>query len=147
MASRAGVLVPETWKGILAGVALGAIMCVLVVRRAFPQSLSLFSGFRIPYVVEREMLRYGSDGSPESNAHLRGFLNGGDWIILSENHTGTSALLNAFRGILDWGRTILIQVAPSFVLAQQSSESVAWHRDYVLNGCQVHGVETADTTY
>jgi hypothetical protein len=140
-----GALVPETWKGMLAGFVFGAVVCCLVIGQAFPQSLSLFSGFRIPYVVEWEFFAYTSDGSPGFEAHFSGFKNGGDEIILSGTVKGLSAFQNTVRGIWDSGRTLLIQVAPSLMLPQQSSESVAWNRAYVRNGCLGHGPETGET--
>ncbi len=138
-----GVLVPDTWKGILAGVALGAAMCFLVIGRAFPQSLSLLSGFRIPYVVEWEQSRYRSDGSVGVKAHLTGFLMSGErGIILTETDAGAGNLMDTIKGFMDSGRRVLVQAAPSLMIPQQSSESVARHRAYVRNGCLGHDGET-----
>src|SRR5450631_2431770 len=65
--------VPRAWArwivgfmpaaGLCAGVAVGAVVFLLVIAEAFPQSLTAISGVTFPFTVDSEDIEYKVDGS------------------------------------------------------------------------------------
>jgi hypothetical protein len=125
---------PVGWKGLFAGFATAAILFMFVITAAFPQSLGLFSGgFRIPYLVESEQIRYRADGS-ENVFHVTSFMHGADQFVLKVTNPG-NPFMSMVQEIASPVHSFLLQVAPSTILRKQSSDDIARHRALVNNGC------------
>ncbi len=119
--------VPGAGKGLFAAAVVGAIVCLFVVTQAFPQALRLGSfGFRIPYTVEYDLVKYATDGSLSFESHITEFKNGGDLIILWK--TDSNQPFPEFDpGSHEFPvRMVLLQVAPSLVIPRESGDRAAW---------------------
>jgi len=89
---RAGVLVgfharPERRKFhgvriLIAAVGVGVFL--LAVTLALPQTLSLISPTRAPYIVDSDVVRYRSDGTSSVEVHLASYNNNGSEIVVYE---------------------------------------------------------------
>jgi hypothetical protein len=131
----------QRWPILFVPVA-GTLVVLMVISQAFPQTLTTFSaGFRIPYIVEYEFTRYAPDGSPSSESRIASFMNGGDQIILGKVYTGRP-FANLVEGLVNSGRVMLLQVAPSLIIPEQTNDSASYWRAYVANGCAPAGAGT-----
>src|SRR5665213_2454140 len=83
--------------GMFAGVVAGALILLLVVAEAFPQSLARLSGRTSPITVDYEEIEYKADGS---SAVRELFTSPGGGLILSSEFPG-DPLRTAQQRILD----------------------------------------------
>jgi hypothetical protein len=102
--------------GLFAGIAAGAVVFLLVIAQAFPQSLAALAGGTFPFTVDLEEIEYKSDGSSKI---LEYFTSAGGGLILSSEFPG-DPLRTAQQRILDPLNLIIYQVAKPFVARQEA---------------------------
>lgn len=133
---------PGAWKGLFAGVAVGAVVCLVLITQAFPQSFPLFSsGYRpgATYFLEYEMVRYANSGSPTIDVHITSLRNGGHELIVSMNSHPAKAQ-DTLVGIGGALSVLLYKFAPSLPFPRASTGQAAWVKAKVDMGCANEGV-------
>ena len=93
--------------GVFAGIAAGAVVFLLVIAEAFPQSLAALSGRTFPFTADYEEIAYKADGS---SSILRYFTSAGGLVLSSEfpgDPVGTAGqrILDQMNLILFWMAT------------------------------------------
>jgi hypothetical protein len=94
--------------GMFAGITAGAVMFLLVITQAFPQSLAGLSGTTFPFTVDYEEIEYKADGS--SIRELFTWAAAGGGLILSSEFPG-DPLRTAQQRIVDPLNLILYWIA------------------------------------
>lgn len=93
--------------GMFAGIAAGAVVCLLLIAEAFPQSLAGHSGADFPFTVDSEVIGHNPDGS---SAVVESFTSAGGGLVLASEFPG-DPLRTAERRILDPLNLILARIA------------------------------------
>ena len=96
--------------GLFAGITAGAMVFLLVIAEAFPQSLAGLSGTTFPFTADYEEIEYKADGSP---IVLEYFTSAGG-LVLSSEFPG-DPLRTAQQRILDPLNLILVRFAKPLV--------------------------------
>jgi hypothetical protein len=102
--------------GMCAGIAAGAVVFLLAIAEAFPQSLSALSGTTFPFTVDSEEIEYKADGSSAIREY---FTSAGGGLVLSSEFPG-DPLRTAQQRILDPLNLILYRISAPFVDRQQA---------------------------
>ena len=134
--------IPGAGKGLLAGVAVGAVACLLLISQAFPQSLTLFSsGYRAgaTYFLEYEFVRYADNGSPTVDVQITSLRNGGNELIVAM-HSHPPKAQDTLVGIGGAFTLLLYRFAPSLAFHRASTDQAAWVKEKVAMGCAKEGV-------
>jgi len=93
--------------GMFAGITAGAVVFLLVIAQAFPQSLAGLSGTASPFTVDYEEIEYKADGS---SAIRELFTSAGGGLVLSSEFPG-DPLRTVQQRILDPLNLILYRIA------------------------------------
>jgi hypothetical protein len=109
-----GGLAPPV-AGMCAGIAAGAVMFLLVIAEAFPQSLAGLSGTTFPFTVDSEEIEYKADGS----SIIRELFTSAGGLVLSSEFPG-DPVRTARQRILDPLNLILYRISEPFVDRQQA---------------------------
>ena len=97
--------------GLFAGVTAGAVVFLLVIAQAFPQSLSTLAGGPFPFTVDSEEIEYKADGSSKI---LEYFTSAGGGRVLSSEFPG-DPLRTAQQRILDPLNLIMYRIAEPYI--------------------------------
>jgi hypothetical protein len=101
--------------GMCAGIAAGAVMFLLVIAEAFPQSLAGLSSTTFPFTVDSEEIEYKADGS----STIRELFTSAGGLVLSSEFPG-DPIRTAQQRILDPLSLILYRISEPFVNHQQA---------------------------
>jgi hypothetical protein len=125
---------PAAGRGMFAGVAVGVVVCLLLIAQAFPQVLGPPSpALRVPYLVSYELVSYAEDGS-STVSQVFSYDYKGHEIVLNRIEPGLSGLHWQFVLSL---HNFLRRVAPSLVLPAESSERDAAFSERLRSGCGI----------
>jgi hypothetical protein len=94
--------------GMFAGITAGAVVFLLVITQAFPQSLAALTGTKFPFTVDAEEIEYKADGSSTILEYFTEAPQGGG--VLSSEFPG-DPLRTAQQKILDPLNLILYSIA------------------------------------
>ena len=77
-------------KGVFAGVAVGAVLFLVVITQAFPQVLRTASPpAHVPWIVDSELIRYGDDGTSSVEMDIMSYkVNASQEVVLSRSVPG-----------------------------------------------------------
>jgi hypothetical protein len=101
---------------MFAGITAGAVVFLLVIAQAFPQSLTGLSGTTFPFTVDSEAIEYQADGSSTIREYFTEAPLGG---VLSSEFPG-DPLRTAQQRILDPLNLILYRIEKPFVDRQEA---------------------------
>lgn len=123
-------IMPVAGRGLFAGVAVGAAMCLLLITQAFPQTPPAGNA----YLVQYEWTRYGDNGAKTSDAQIKAFnYNGHEFVIgMSDPENSLHSMLFHIHGAIFM---MAVHLAPSLMLAERSPEREAWVKSKVSTGC------------
>jgi hypothetical protein len=127
-------------KGLFAGIAAAAVLFVVVMAQAFPQSFGLgppSPALQPPYVVVSNVFAYESDGSSRIDAQIRSTSYKGMEIVLDEKHPDNPIeefLKNFHNGM----HLTLLRYVPGVVLPESSARDARFS-SYVQSGCVEQG--------
>jgi hypothetical protein len=90
-----------------AGITAGAVVFLLVIAEAFPQSMAGLSGAAFPFIVDSEVIEYKADGT---SAVIELFTSAGGGLVLSSEFPG-DPIRTAQQRILDPLNLFLYRIA------------------------------------
>jgi hypothetical protein len=102
--------------GMFAGIAAGAVVFLLVIAQAFPQSLAGLSGTTFPFTVNSEEIEYRADGSSKILGY---FTSAAAELVLSSEFPG-DPIGTALHRILDPLNLIRYRIAKPYWDRQQA---------------------------
>jgi hypothetical protein len=115
---------------------VSAAVVLFALIQVFPQTIGMAPpGFRIPFYVESEFVRYTDAGVAGRPSRITSFPYAGHDVIMSVWTTGDS-LLDALRGIAGSVQTKFVLAIPSVVLPKQAPmPEPAGFAGFVRSGC------------
>jgi hypothetical protein len=127
---------PRIRAGRFAVATVGAAALLFGIVQVSPQTVGLASpGFRIPFYIEAEFVRYADDGSAPHRTRITSFPYGGHQVTMSVRKSDDS-YLDAVRGIASSIRDHFILAVPSLVLPKEPPMTEpAWFAGFVRSGC------------
>lgn len=114
--------------GLFAGITAGALVFLLVIVEAFPQSLAGVAGATSPYTVDYELIEYKAEGSPV----IREYFTSAGGLVLSTEFPGDplgtagQRILDGLNLVLYWAAT---PVRERHVARKQASINALKARD------------------
>ena len=136
-------LAPSAAKGVFAGAIAGAVMLLLVISQAYPQSLDFGSSspaLHAGYAVISNVVDYADDGSSRIVSHVISYNYKGSEILVVQTYPD-DLVRSFFMGIHVAAHRILLRYTPGLVMPESAARD-AWFRGYVQSGCVDKG-ETA----
>jgi hypothetical protein len=123
-------------KGLFAGMAAGAVLFMVVMAQAFPQSFGMGGPSPVigyPYFVESNVTVCPDNGSSHIDAVVRSFSYKGTEIVLNEEYPALS-LQEILMGFHIGIHQVLLRYVPGLVMPESAAKD-AWFKAYVEAGC------------